>query len=336
VSARDFGSDTTRDYLVADPPGAVTALTGYSMLCLMRPHNGSRSGTFAALSGGGAFTAQMIIDGGKWFGGGDFGAGYTGLTPVANHWIWAGLSHQPGSSVYRWHHRDITAAGANVHGSSAFAVANPGAIATIRLGDGNDEAQCDIALAAFYATNFADDAAADAFFDAAFTLAAADAFAARPLGDVARRRNQPGSRRGGRRRHHLDGRHCRELDRSARIRLRATRNGRPGRLGHGGRYHRRRLAAPHGPSDGLGGRGRRNRGGGATAHRSAVRVGTGGRHHGQRIFRRYAGGRAQGIAYGLRAGPVGTLAFRRADNRVVGTPAGVAWRTGKARPVSAW
>lgn len=181
MSARDFGSDTTRDYLVADPPGAVTALTGYSMLCLMRPHNGSRSGTFAALSSGGAFTAQMIIDGGKWFGGGDFGAGYTGLTPVANHWIWAGLSHQPGSSVYRWHHRDITAAGANVHGSSAFAVANPGAIATIRLGDGNDEAQCDIALAAFYATNFANDAAADAFFDAAFTLAAADAFALGPL-----------------------------------------------------------------------------------------------------------------------------------------------------------
>jgi len=181
VSARDFGSDTTRDYLVVDPPGAVTALTGYSMLCLMRPHNGSRSGTFAALSSGGAFTAQMIIDGGKWFGGGDFGAGYTGFTPVANHWIWAGLSHQPGSSVYRWHHLDVTAAGAAVHGSSAFAVANPGAIATIRLGDGNDEAQCDIALAAFYATNFADDAAADAFFDAAFTLAAADAFALDPL-----------------------------------------------------------------------------------------------------------------------------------------------------------
>lgn len=181
MSARDFGSDTTRDYLVADPPGAVTSLTGYSMICLMRPHNGSRSGSFAARSAGGANLAQMIIDGGKWFGGGDFGAGYTGFTPVADHWVWAGLSHEPGSSVYRWHHKDVTAAGASVHGSSAFAVGNPGAIATIRLGDGDDEAQCDIALGAIYATDFVDDAAADAFFDSAFTLAAADAFGLGPL-----------------------------------------------------------------------------------------------------------------------------------------------------------
>ena len=176
MSARDFGSDTTRDYLIIGSPGAVTSLSAYSMICLMRPHNASRSGSFAARSAGGANVAQMILDGGKWFGGGDFGSGYTGFTAVANNWMWAGLSHAAGSSVYRWHHRDVTAAGSPVHGNSAFAVANPGAIATIRLGDGDDEAQCDIAVAAIYSGVLS-----DAQFNTAFSLNASDAFGLGPL-----------------------------------------------------------------------------------------------------------------------------------------------------------
>lgn len=175
MSARDFGSDTTRDYLIVGSPGAVTSLTDYSLICLMRPHNALRSGSIGVRNAS-SFTAEIIMDAGKWFGAGDFGSGYTGFTPVANNWIWAGVSHPAGSNVLRWHHKDVTAGGSPVHGSSAFAVGNPGSVSTIRLGDGDNEAQCDIAVGAIY--NYV---LSDAQFNTAFSLAATDPYSLTPL-----------------------------------------------------------------------------------------------------------------------------------------------------------
>lgn len=175
MTAQDFGNDATRDYLVVGSPGAVTTLSAYSLICLFKPSSALRSATIGVRDAS-SFKAQMIMDSGKWFGGGDFSAGYAGFTPVADHWIWAGLSHPAGSNVYRWHHRDVTAAGTTVHGDGTFAVGNPGAISTIRLGDGDNECRGMIAVGAVYGGVLS-----DSDFDTAFSLVAADAFGLGPL-----------------------------------------------------------------------------------------------------------------------------------------------------------
>ena len=175
MSARDFGDDGTRDYLIGGP-GAIGSLSAYSLIALFRPSNALRSATFT-LRVGGSNAADMIIDSGKWFYGGDFGAGYAGFTPIAEHWIYAGMSHAAGSNAGRWHHRDLTAGGASVHGDAAFAVGNPGAITEVRLGDGDNECRGDGALYAVYSTVLS-----DAQFDAAFSLSgAAGAFGLHPV-----------------------------------------------------------------------------------------------------------------------------------------------------------
>lgn len=175
MSARDFGDDVTRDYL-AGGAGSIGSLSAYSAIALFRPSSGARSATFTLRNAGGTNLVQMIIDSGKWFYGGDFSAGYSGFTAVAEHWTWAGISHAAGSNVCRWHHLDVTAGGAAVHGDGAFAVANPGAIASVRLGDGDNECRGDGALYAVYSGVLS-----DAQFAAAFSLAASDAFGLGPL-----------------------------------------------------------------------------------------------------------------------------------------------------------
>ena len=174
MTARDFGDDANHDYLVVDT-GAVTSLTAYTLICLFAPHSTTRGAAIAIRNAGGN-AVQMIRDSGKWFYGGDFSAGYSGFSVVADHWTWAAITHPAGSNVCTWHHKDITAGGSIVHGAGAFAVGNPGAITGIRIGDGDNESHAVIAAGAIYGSVLT-----NTELDTAFSNRAADAFALGPL-----------------------------------------------------------------------------------------------------------------------------------------------------------
>ena len=174
MTARDFGDDAAHDYLIV-ANGAVTTLSAYTLVCLFKPNSVTRGAAIGIRNAGG-FAVQMIRDSGKWFYGGDFSAGYSGFTAVADHWTWGAITHPAGSNVCTWHHKDITAGGSIVHGAGGFAVGNPGAITQIRIGDGDNESHDGIALGAVYGSVLS-----NTDLDAVFSLSAADAFGFGPL-----------------------------------------------------------------------------------------------------------------------------------------------------------
>lgn len=164
--SRDFGDDGSHDYFTAG--GSLGSVTEFSIIGLMKPTSSSRGAVATMRDGDGSNLAQIIMDSGFWFGGGDF-SGFNTAPPTANTWQIIGVTKAAGSSVYRWHWWNYDTPGAKTHANGSGAHADPGAIAALRLGDGDNESHGLIAVVGVWTR-----AISDGEFDALCTAALAD------------------------------------------------------------------------------------------------------------------------------------------------------------------
>lgn len=126
---------------------AAVGTGSYTLVALVNPAV-TAGGAAIGMKVSTGFDVQIIWDTGKFFGGGDFSAGFG--TVVAGDWQVIGQSKTSGSNVYRWHYWDYTLAGAKSHADGTGTHANPGAITSVLLGDGDNRNGGQIAAVAVW------------------------------------------------------------------------------------------------------------------------------------------------------------------------------------------
>jgi len=133
----------------------------YTIVALMRPQN-YRASPVSLWSGSltGTDVREIILDGvggpgsGKWFGAGDFSAGFS--TGIENTWYLIGQSKAAGTNVYHWHRwvynssGDISGGNAPTHADGTGTHGDGSTIAAVRLGDGANENWGEIAVVAVW------------------------------------------------------------------------------------------------------------------------------------------------------------------------------------------
>lgn len=127
-----------------------TGTGDYTIVVLVQPN--ANSGYVSLFSGSltGTRERDIISDNGKWFGTGDF----VGFGSVTNHnWYLVGQSKAAGTNLYHWHTWPYAAdgSGTKTHGDESSGTHGDGStIAGIRIGDGDDRGNGDIALVAIW------------------------------------------------------------------------------------------------------------------------------------------------------------------------------------------
>lgn len=146
-----FTANGTTQYVGCSAGATGPAGTGdYTIVTLTRPFG--NHGAVSLFSGSltGTRVRDIITDSGVWFGIFDF-VGFG--TATNNTWYLAGQSKSAGSNLYHWSIWPYTSdgSGTKTHGDEASGTHGDGsAIAGIRIGDGEDRGNGDVALVAVW------------------------------------------------------------------------------------------------------------------------------------------------------------------------------------------